>query len=412
MIMTHQPDTHRTTGGPDASRARRFTPPRARHWRRAFAAALVLCGCGGGVETGGTGTAYVNGSITGFGSIVVGAVRFDDSRALVTDGEGATRSRDDLRLGMTTEVRGSALTTDVTGATISTASSIAFGGDIVGPVEAIDATTRRLTVLGQGVDVDASTVFDDATLASGFASLAVGNVVEVYALLDTATGRYSATRIERKSGAAAYRLRGAVARLDATARTFAIGSATISYATDTGSFSSGLANGSLVRVRLQTTKVGGAWPVARLDDGRQKPGDNEEARIEGRVDLLSDATHFRVNGVAVDASRIGATAGLALGVRVEVEGTTAADVLIASKVSLRSSGQVQSEGFEVRGAVASVDLANQRFVVRGVTISYAAGTTDFRNGTASNLAVGASVEARGVLSADGTRLVATRITFK
>ena len=393
---------------------RHVAATRARRWLRALAAALALAGCGGGVETGGTGTAFVSGAVTGFGSVVVGGVRFDDTRAAVTDGDGTARSRDDLRLGMTTEVRGSALATDSAGTTTSTASSIAFGGDILGPVEAIDATARRLTVLGQGVDVDAGTVFDDATLASGFASLAIGNVVEVYALLDTATGRYTASRIERKAGVAAYRLRGVVARLDAAARTFAIGAATISYASasDTGTVAAGLANSSLVRVRLQTAKVAGAWPLARLDDGRQKPGDNEAARVEGRVDGLSDASHFRVNGVAVDASRIGAVAGLVLGARVEVEGTTTADVLIASKVSLRSSGEVQREGFEVRGAIASVDAANQRFVVRGVSVGYAAGSTDFRNGTAAGLTVGANVEARGTLSGDGTRLVATRITFK
>ena len=36
---------------------------------------------------------------------------------------------------------------------------------------------------------------------------------------------------------------------------------------------------------------------------------------------------------------------------------------------------------------------------------------EFRNGTAAQLAVGVRVEARGTLSADGTMLQATRITF-
>ena len=55
--------------------------------------------------------------------------------------------------------------------------------------------------------------------------------------------------------------------------------------------------------------------------------------------------------------------------------------------------------------------AQSSFVVRGVAVVYAA-STEFRSGAAANLLVGASVEARGVLSSDGTRLVAARITFK
>ena len=46
-----------------------------------------------------------------------------------------------------------------------------------------------------------------------------------------------------------------------------------------------------------------------------------------------------------------------------------------------------------------------------MTVTYS-GATDFRNGSAANLAAGANVEARGSLSSDGTQLVATRITFR
>ena len=64
---------------------------------------LALASCGGGVGTGGTGgdaSAYAAGPITGFGSVFVGGVRFDDSAAAVEDADGSSRTRDDLRLGM------------------------------------------------------------------------------------------------------------------------------------------------------------------------------------------------------------------------------------------------------------------------------------------------------------------------
>jgi hypothetical protein len=46
-----------------------------------------------------------------------------------------------------------------------------------------------------------------------------------------------------------------------------------------------------------------------------------------------------------------------------------------------------------------------------VIVSYS-GTVDFRDGSAADLAVGREVEARGTLSADGTRLQAQRIDFR
>ena len=386
-----------------------------RHWARALWLALVLAGCGGGVDSGGTGTVpatYASGPITGFGSVIVNGVRFDDSTAVVTDEEGAQSSRDKLRLGMTTEIRGSAID-NTTGTAISTASSIVFGSDILGRIDSIDLAAKRLVVLGQTIDVNAATVFDDASVSGGLSALAAGDVVEVYALYDAATGGYTATRIERKGAVAAYRLRGVVSNLDVVVKAFNIGSERISYA--------GLAgapvtppNGSFVRVRLDPVKVGGLWLVAGLKDGTSKPRDMDEVRLEGLISTFTSPTLFSVNGVAVDASGISPPTGLALGVRVEVEGTANGGVLMASKLKVKTDAEVEKQEFELHGLVTSVDTAKLRFVLRGVTVSYAitGSVTEFRDGTVANLVLGASVEARGVLSVDGARLLAARITFK
>ena len=385
------------------------------HWLRALWLALIVAGCGGGVDSGGTGTtpaSYANGPITGFGSVIVNGVRFDDSNAVVTDDDGGGSSRDKLRLGMTTEIRGSAITPDATGTLVSAASSIAFGSDILGRVDSIDLAFRRLVVLGQGVDVNAATVFDDESLSGGLPTVVVGDVVEVYALFNAATGRYTATRIERKGAVAAYRLRGLVSHLD-VGKAFNIGSERISYDGFTGAPVT-LADGNLVRVRLQTTKVAGVWLVAAFKDGAPKPRDRDDVRLEGRISSFTSATLFSVNGVAVNASTIGPLAGLALGVRVEVEGTSSEGVLLASKLKIKTEDEAGNQEFELRGQITSVDAANLRFVLRGVTVVYAitAPETDFRNGTAADLKKDANVEARGVLSADGARLLAARITFK
>ena len=135
-------------------------------------------------------------------------------------------------------------------------------------------------------------------------------------------------------------------------------------------------------------------------------------RLEGRISSFISPTLFSVNGVAVNASAIGPVAGLALGVRVEVEGTASDGVLLASKLKIKTEDEVGNQEFKLIGQITSVDAANLRFVLRGVTVVYAVPATDFRNGTPAKLVNDANVEARGVLSADGTRLLAARITFK
>ena len=381
-------------------------------------AASLLVSCGGGVDSGGTGApalAFASGTITGFGSVIVNGVHFDDRSAAVRDGDGNARSRDDLRLGMTTDVRGSALGVDAAGNPASTASSIVFASEIVGPVSASDTAARSLVVLGQTIDVTTGTVFD-TSLAGGQAALAVGNVVEIHARLDAATGHYVATRIERRSSVAQYALRGIVSSLDRTARTFSIGPTRIGYASlATAAVPATLADGRFVRVSLALAPgAGGVWNATRIVDGAAAIVDGEQAQIEGRVSAFTSATQFSVNGTPVDASTAqfpNGSAGLALGRRVEVEGTLAAGVLVARKVEVKSDGGGGGGGgeeYEVSGAIASLDTAAKTFVVRNVVVSYA-GTVDFRGGTAADLAVGREVEARGMLSADGTRLQATRI---
>jgi hypothetical protein len=91
--------------------------------------------------------------------------------------------------------------------------------EVLGPVSAVDTTAGTLTMLGQTVLVTTSTLFD-ATLAGGLAAIAAGAVVEVYGILDTANARIVATRIEAEDSATAYQLRGRIANVDTTAKTF------------------------------------------------------------------------------------------------------------------------------------------------------------------------------------------------
>ncbi|MEO8805330.1 MAG: DUF5666 domain-containing protein [Burkholderiaceae bacterium] len=387
---------------------------RARAWGRTLLMSLFLVACGGGVESGGTGgnasASYASGPITGFGSVIVGGVRFEDTSAAVTDADGEARSRDDLKLGMTITVRGTPIAVDGS----SAATSIVFGSAIVGPVSAIDVNAATLTVLGQSVDVLPTTVFEES-LGGALAALSVGDVLEVYALLDTATQRYNATRIERRAVALVYHLRGVVANLNTSARTFTVGSENISYAALSGSdVPAGLANGSIVRVILRSTALAGVRDALRLRLGVIAPHDFDDVRIEGLISAFTSSAVFSVDGVPVNAAQASfpdGTAGLGLGVRVALQGTVDNGVLNVSKVQIKSQAQVEIDGFELRGLVTGLDTAAQRFTLRGVSVDYS-GPVDYRDGTQADLRALASVEVRGRLSLDGTRLVATRITFR
>ncbi len=379
-------------------------------------AVALVAGCGG-VDSGGTGapsSAYASGPITGFGSVIVNGVHFDDRGATVSDTEGNPRSRDELHLGMTTEVRGSAIGTDADGNAASVASSIVFGSEILGPLSANDLAARTLTVLGQTVDIATSTVFDTG-LTGGQAALVVGDVVEVYGHFDAATGRCGATRVERKTAVVAYRLRGVVSALDTTAKAFSIGATRISYlGLSAANLPSTLANGAIVRVLIALMPSGPTWTAIRVADGVPTIENREEATVKGLVSAFTSTTTFSVNGTAVDARSAvfpNGSAGLGLGTRVEVEGATVGGVLVAARVALVTDGEDADQSFETRGAITALDTVGMTFVVHDVTVSYA-GTVDYRGGGPGDLAIGRSVEARGTLSADGTRLQASRITFR
>ena len=213
----------------------------------AFALSIVA-GCGG-VDSGGTGAAaFAVGPISGFGSIIVNGTRFDDTVALIQDDDGARRTRDQLKLGVMTTV-------DATGLTVSggsqraTATTIRISSEIVGPVDAFDAVTGSVTVLGQTVLVRAATVVDDR-ISGGLQGLKPGVTVEVYGRYDPSRDRYTATRIEPSSTPAFYKLRGAVTQVDTNAQTLVIGGQTINYRSVPAGDRLNIVPGAIVRAKF------------------------------------------------------------------------------------------------------------------------------------------------------------------
>lgn len=400
-----------------------------RPWRALvamLAATALALGCGGGdsgVGTGGTGSpqSFSQGPISGFGSIIVNGVHFDDSGASVVDDDGNTLSHaQDLRLGTVVDVQGGAVTDNA-----ASASMIRVHVDLVGPVtSAYDAGTGRLAVLGQPVRVVSITALDG--FAGGAAAITAGTTVKVSALYDKATGVYVATRIDPAPGAVRFAIRGAPSAIDAAGKTFTIGGVVFTYGNVAPPAT--FAVGTLLRAVLAPSKDShGRWVVTTFGQAQAALPNGRRGGFDGVVSSATDGTHFVVDGVAVDASNATITpTGATIGVqsRVVVQGTVTNGVLIASTVRVHAAddddnghgggngGNGGGNDFvEITGQVMSLDTAHQTFTMRGpTTVSYASATFA-GGGSAATLAVGKVVEISGNLSADGTYVIATQVKF-
>jgi hypothetical protein len=374
--------------------------------------ALLVAACGGGVETGGTGPtggAYVEGPITGFGSIIVGGVRFEDTGARIDDADG--RGRDALRLGARVEVESGPIATDGSGARSATATRVRIASDLVGPVTQVGPGGASIQVLGQSVVVTAATVVDG--VVGGSPALTVGDIVEVHGFVrpDAVFDAYVATRIEKRGDApAAFRVRGVVRDLAGT--TLRIGSQPF----DLGATPppAGLTNGVFVRLTVGTQQLGGRWPVSAIELESRRVDDREEAEVEGVITALTSVTRFAVNGIEVDASNAtfeDGTGGVLLGARVKVRGASSSGVLVARSVDLRGDDDpFDNDGIDLRDRIADLNTGAKTFSVRGVTVFYG-NVQRYDNGGEANLANTVCVRVRATLSADRTRVEATRIEF-
>ena len=389
----------------------------ARHWLRdlgmGLLAALAIVACGGGsdlagVGSGGTGSFSV-GTITGFGSVFVNGQRYDDVNASVSDEDGP-RNRADLRLGMVVTVQGSVSTSGS-----ATASSIVFDSELLGPVDvgSVNPASRTFAILGQTVVVAAGTVFD-AQLPLGLSSIRAGQTLEVHGFVNPIANTLQAGFIAPSDSTGKYKIGGTVSSLQNGARTFRIGSATVSYAgLDGAGLPQGLANGVFVRVRLATgaPTTAGARQATGLRFSNPSVADQPSAEIEGLITSFTSPAQFSVGTIPVDARNASfpdGTAGLAQGARVEVKGAVAAGTLLARQVKLEDPKAERQ--IELKGSVSAADNAAKTFVVRGVTVSYA-GAVQYQKGSQADLRDGAKVQVKGKVAPNSSIVNASEIEF-
>lgn len=379
--------------------------------RRGLLAFLAgLAACGGGVEVGGTGTgSTIVGPVSGFGSIIVDGVRIDESSVLPRNADGVVVSRDAIKLGTFVEVAAGPIGDDGAGNRSTTAQSVQIRTELRGPIQAIDLPAKRISVLGQQVVLAADTVID-----GGAASLALGQVVEIHGSQDVQALRFVATRIEAVGGNPEFKVRGVAQNVSAAPPRLSIAGQI--YDLSRPGIPGGVTDGTFVELRVEPAQVNGLWVVTRAKADDRKPPDGQQAEVEGIVSAFTSPTEFKVNGTPVDARTASVEGVVAAGVRVKVKGSMVSGLLQATSVRVKNENGGGDE-IDLRDTIASVNVANQTFVLRGLTVFYGSPMLEIRGGstnTVADIATGVDkrVKVRGVLDTDGQRIVARRIDFE
>ncbi len=378
-----------------------------KHLKQAIAvlvASLSLAACGGGSgssteDTSGTASAatakeFASGTVTGFGSVYVEGVKYEDNSVRVSIEQDSSSPKNgavsDVKLGMKVE-----LATDSKGA----ASSLVIMSEVIGSISSL--ASDGFVVAGQTVKVSsdpaAPTVFENV---AGLSGLSVNDRVEVHGSRD-ASNNILASRVERKDPNSAMLIRvvGTVATLDSTAKSFSLAGLNVSYNTATRIRPNGvaLANGQTVAVWTDTAPAGNTLSAKSITVRQNGAIADDKLRIGGHIrDLNFAAKSFKLDGFDVDAAAAtftnGAVTDLANGRKIRVQGKFVSGKLVASEVKfVRNQGDAM---VELSGGITDFVSASS-FKLRGVPVDASGAGIVFKDGTVANLANGVAIHLLG-----------------
>ncbi|MEL4178552.1 DUF5666 domain-containing protein [Roseateles sp. PN1] len=409
--------------------------PQSLAWRRTAgifvslltAAALAACGGGGGSNSSAdtpapppapaptappapaaSAASLLEGTITGFGSVIIDGQRFDDTGAKVAIANNPEASSQatlgDLRTGMRVQA-------DLKDGVLQ---NLAVNFALVGTLSAIDTSAGSLNVFGQTIKVVSATATGPLpTVFEGFNALnqlAVGDLLKVSGTV-ASDGSITATRIERrlKDGSEIYRLSGAVQGLDSANKRFTLGgnsSVTVDYS-NAKLLPSGavIENGKLVSVVAKsapaTTGGSTVLTASAVEVRSKKLPDSPDLSIGGQISDFQSLASLRIGDVQVDAS----SATLK-------EGTVAADVVNGAQAYAKgalSAGVLKATSLKVfkpetalkaqlSGQVIDfVSIAN--FTLRGTVVD--GSNASFSKGKAADIATGTWLKVTGPLTSSG-----------
>jgi hypothetical protein len=363
-------------------------------------ACLSLNSCGGGnrvAEGGIGGTGISVGRVAQVGSVYVNGLHFNtDAAQFVVNGDD-TKTLNDIDVGMVVRVTGTKDTATASG----TAQIVEYSSNLTGPVETdIDANHHR-TIMGQQVQINPDTVFENSVQGSTVTldTLQIDDLVDISGFRDGVSGEILATRVELISSPITYRVIGKTTLVNTN--TFAIGALHIQL-----NGQSMPASGSYVKVTSSSPPAGGVLIADTLSvvslDG-SIAADGETVEIEGIIASGLDANdHFVINGQTVDASLTsfsGDTTSLAAGRIVEVAGVMDGSILLAEEIELEATSEERQEiaalleSGSVDTTAATITLLGQVIQTDNDTI-FENDTDEETTFTLSDLQVGDYLEAK------------------
>lgn len=421
---------------------------RVARWAKAVAlgllvvASMLACGGGsnfaGGVGSGGTGLA--EGSVTGFGSVMVDGVEYDDSTAAAqqSDASGALRAVS-VKLGQRVRVVYSTAAAGSAGAAVQ---SLQVLPQLTGPVTMGLDKNGWMQVMGQWVRVvrtgdDISRL--GPTVLSGYdstAGISLADDVQVHGdwIYDSSKAAtvLVASLVDKASRSVdPVQLGGVVQALTIGGFRLNAPSGTVVLSS---SLPADLTSGQVVQVWASRAAVtaalanGTAVPAARVAVTTLSASDltgQQQVSVSGLATAYDPATRtVEVQGVRVklDASVKVDESALARGEFVSLQlvapkpgASTGGVALVASDVAVRSAGGGTAADLgattELKGAVSGVNWAGSavRFVVRGTPVDASATTIDAscRN---VGLVSPVNVVVKGALLAAGSVVTASKVT--
>ncbi len=379
----------------------------------------VSCGSssgGGGIGSESEGsddkgiTGISKGTITSTGGLTVNGVTFktENTQFTVDDNPG---TEDDLAIGMVVKVQGTIDTNGTTGI----ATEVEFESEVKGPISQINLTGNSLTVLGQTVIVDDSTIITDTIdTALSLADLGENELLEVSGLRFE-DNRIQATRIKRETevfidDATEVELKGKIQALNTTGKTFSLGDQRIDYngagLIFEGISLSDIAEGLMVEVEgtRNDTGVLNATKIQKEDETFDAL-ENETLELEGLVSNFTSSASFSINGQTVETKdntlfENGTVSDLEANIRLEVEG-----VLNASRVLIATKVQFRGNRIKIEATIENIDQLANTVTLLGQTILLNASTEMEDDSSAndldltlSELSVGERLEIRAYLS--------------
>lgn len=391
----------------DASQARPIAALRRRDVL--LLGATVLAGCGGGSSstsalpgTGGTGIG-VQGPITGFGSVIINGIKYDDRTATVRlNGQPANSA--DLRIGMVAEVQGTKSATN-----LGVAERIDIWSVAQGPISQVDSVAS-LTVAGMTVHTGNSTSYEGCANYAGLAiALTAGAWATVWGVQVSADGReWNASRIKVSGAPASSIVSSGVLHVSGG------GGISLNGWTLTGAGVAALTDDQLVRIEGQVTgptSLSVGLNGARVLDASTTL-DRAEAEVEGLVTAFTSNTDFSIGTLRIDATNAAISpngASVALGSRLEVNGALVNRVLVAREIEVKDANASANTGLDITGTVTQFNALSD-FEVRGQKCDASHNPT-VSGGSLNSLTLGSTVRVKGTTQGEET-LVVSELIFQ